>query len=109
MVLATKGEPVYDTSSNSDTENITTLITVNAFGMHAPPLTVFKYERMPLAIAKAALPFWGLGKTEKGWMTGESFYEYFANVFHPFLIKIASNCLPGWTFISSYHASQQIL
>lgn len=29
----------------------------------------------------------GIGKTEKGWMTGEAFYEYFANVFHPYLVK----------------------
>lgn len=87
VVLATRGEPVYDVSSNSDKENITTLITVNALGEIAPPLTVFKYERLPPAVAKAAPPFWGLGKTEKGWMTGESFYEYFANVFYPFLVE----------------------
>lgn len=28
---------------------------------------------------------WGVGKTEKGWMTGEAFYEFVGNVFIPYL------------------------
>ncbi|KAJ8939849.1 hypothetical protein NQ318_011857 [Aromia moschata] len=36
-VLAEKGKPVYGTSANSDKENITTLITINANGEFAPP------------------------------------------------------------------------
>lgn len=87
LVSARRGSPVFFQSGNSDKENITTLITVCAAGTHAPPLTVFKFERMPSAIAEAAPSYWGIGKTEKGWMTGEAFYEYFTNVFHPFLLQ----------------------
>jgi|SRR5277367_6185611 len=85
LVLAERGKPVYDTFRNSDKDNITTLITVSAAGCIAPSMTVFKYERIPTAIPKAAPKEWGIGKTENGWMTGESFYEYFANIFQPYL------------------------
>lgn len=30
---------------------------------------------------------WGLGKSESGWMTGESFFEYVSNIFYPWIIK----------------------
>lgn len=87
LILGPKGRQVYDESSNSDKENVTTLFTVNADGLLAPPLTIFKYERIPANASKSAPPNWGIGKTENGWMTGESFYEYIANVFLPFLVQ----------------------
>lgn len=85
LVLAEKGQHVYDTSKNSDKENITTLFTVNALGEYAPPLTVYKYKRISSEIVQNAPPGWGIGKTDKGWMTGEAFYEYVANIFIPYL------------------------
>lgn len=87
LVLAEKGSHVYDTSAKSDKENITTLITVSADGVIAPPLTVYKYKRMNQEIARTTPSYWGLGKTDSGWMTGEAFYEYFTNVFYPYLIS----------------------
>lgn len=51
LVLAEKGVHVYDTSTKSDKENITTLITVSAAGVIAPSLTVYKYKRMNQGIA----------------------------------------------------------
>jgi len=82
-----KGVHVYDTSAKSDKENITTLITVSDVGVIAPPLTVYKYKLMNQEIARSAPSYWGLGKTDSGWMTGEAFCEYFTNVFHPYLIN----------------------
>lgn len=87
LILGPRGRQVYDESSNSDKENITTLFSANANGKFAPPLTVYKYTRIPANIIKSAPPEWGIGKTETGWMTGESFFEYITNVFLPFLIK----------------------
>lgn len=86
--LAEKGKPVYGTSANSDKENITTLITVNASGDFAPPLTLYKFERIPKAYFEA-LPTndWGIGKSKNGWMTAETFLQYFTNVFFPYLVK----------------------
>lgn len=85
LVLAEKGLPVYDTSANSDKENITTLFAVNAVGQFANPLTIYKYDRLPEKIAKSAPPNWGIGKSPKGWMNSSCFYEYFSNVFIPYL------------------------
>ncbi|XP_072380741.1 uncharacterized protein [Diabrotica undecimpunctata] len=79
LILAEKGLPVYNTSSSSDKENITTLITANALGKMAPPLTLFKYDRLPEKICKNIPRDWGVGKSPKGWMTSKCFYEYFSN------------------------------
>ncbi|XP_063219543.1 uncharacterized protein LOC134529419 isoform X1 [Bacillus rossius redtenbacheri] len=87
LILGPRGQQIYDESSNSDKENITTLFAVNANGKFAPPLTIYKYTRIPANVIKSAPPEWGIGKTENGWMTGESFFEYITNVFLPFLIK----------------------
>lgn len=45
-MLAEKGQHVYDTSKNSDKENMTTLFTANAAGHYATLLTIYKYKRM---------------------------------------------------------------
>lgn len=86
-VIAEKGKHVYATSMNSDKENVTTLITVNAVGDYAPPLTLYKFERIPATYFKSAPLHWGIGKSKNGWMTAETFYDYMVNIFHPFLIE----------------------
>lgn len=86
-VIAEKGKFVYGTSSNSNKENVTTLITVNAEGDFAPPLTLYKFERLPLSYIKLAPPKWGIGKSKNRWMTAETFLQYFENVFYKYLIE----------------------
>ena len=81
LVIAGKGKPTYDVLANCNKENITTLFTVNAAGKIAPPLTIFKYERLPKSCIDKAPANWGIGKSESGWMTYVAFYEYFTNVF----------------------------
>lgn len=81
--LAPKG----DEKVNSDKENITTLFATNTLGTWAPPLTIYKYERIPLKIAQSAPSGWGIGKSENGWMSSETFYEYISNIFLPFILK----------------------
>jgi len=59
-------------------------------GTWAPPLTLYtlyKYERIPAIIARSAPPGWGIGKSENGWMTAETFFEYISNIFQPFIIE----------------------
>lgn len=87
LILAEKGKQVYGTSRNSDKENITNLITVNAAGDFAPPLTIFKFDRLPASYVNKAPTGWSLGKSENGWMTAKTFFEYFANVLHPFFVE----------------------
>lgn len=85
LIIGERGKNVYDEHTNSDKENVTTLFGTNALGKWAPCLSIFKYERIPAALAKSAPPGWGIGKSETGWMTAETFYEYITNIFLPFL------------------------
>lgn len=87
LILGERGKNVYDEHSNSNKENITTLFVTNALGTWAPPLTLYKYERIPAIIARSAPPGWGIGKSENGWMTAETFFEYISNIFLPFIIE----------------------
>ncbi|KYN15781.1 hypothetical protein ALC57_11987 [Trachymyrmex cornetzi] len=75
LVITEKGKPTYDVFTSNNKENVTTLFTVNAAGEIAPPLTVFKYERLPQACSFKAPSGWGIGKSENGWMTYSVFYE----------------------------------
>ncbi|XP_030747745.1 jerky protein homolog-like [Sitophilus oryzae] len=87
-VLARKGEKaVYSFSSNDDKECLTTLIMCNAAGDLPPPMVVFPYKRIPPKISNQAPKHWGLGRSDNGWMTGETFFEYIANVFYKWLTE----------------------
>ncbi|KAK9688058.1 hypothetical protein QE152_g35814 [Popillia japonica] len=47
LILAEKGKATYvQLTSTSEKDNVTTLLTVNAIGELAPPLTIFKYDRL---------------------------------------------------------------
>lgn len=81
-VLAQKGEKHVYKNSGDEKENLTVLITGNALGQLAPPLVVFPYERIPSAVASNFPSDWAIGKSENGWMCGETFYEYMANIFN---------------------------
>nr|CAI5845243.1 unnamed protein product [Callosobruchus analis] len=84
LVLGPKGKNIYDVGT-SDKDNVTTLIAVNAAGLIAPPLTIYKFKRLPKTYATAAPEGWGVGTSDSGWMQSKEFYEYFANVFIKFL------------------------
>lgn len=87
-VLAKKGEKsVYIAGTNDDKENLTVLVTANGQGDFAPPMIIFKYERIPAHIAAGVNKEWGLGRSETGWMCGSTFFEYITNVFVPWLDK----------------------
>ena len=59
---------------------------VNAAGDIPPPMAVFKYKRIPFALGRKMPKDFGMGCSESGWMTGEVFYEYIANVFLSWLV-----------------------
>lgn len=87
-VLAKKGEKtIHSQTGNDEKECLTVLVTANADGEIAPPMVVYPYERIPAAIANSYPDSWGLGKSETGWMTGETFFEYVTNVLHPWIIQ----------------------
>lgn len=87
-VLAEKGSKSIYTQGGADEKfNITVLVTGNAAGELAPPMIVYRYARIPQNIADLMPPFWAIGKSENGWMTQETFFEYITNVFDPWLEK----------------------
>lgn len=78
---------VYARIANDEKDNLTVLLSVRADGVIAAPLVIFPYKRMPTNI-KLKYPKgcgWGLGQSDSGWMTSETFYEYITNVLHPWL------------------------
>lgn len=101
LVIGERGKHLYNECSRSNKESITTLFAVNAIGSFAPPLTIYKYVRIPQSIYDAAPPFWGVGKSPNGWMTASCFYEYIANVFVPFL-KNENITLPVIVFLDGH-------
>lgn len=87
-VLVTKGEKaVYSRSNNDDKECLTTLVAGSASGLIPPPMVMFKYVRVPASVADKMPNHWGIGTSENGWMTGQSFFEYISNVFYPWLVR----------------------
>ncbi|XP_072398607.1 uncharacterized protein [Diabrotica undecimpunctata] len=88
-VLTKKGSKiVYSYSNANDKECITTLITGNAAGEVAPPMIMLSYERIPKnIILKCPQPDWAIGRSDSGWMTAESFFEFISNNFYNWLLK----------------------
>jgi len=69
-------------------ESLTTLFTYSAAGTRVPPMLMFAYaEKVPKVIIQNTPKDWGIGISENGWMTAETFYEYVTNVFYPWLLK----------------------
>lgn len=118
-MLAKKGEKaVFQTTGNDEKACITVLINANAAGELAPPMVVFKYERVPPGIIRQFPGEWGLGKSESGWMKREKFYEYVTNVFQlwlraqnieiPILLFIDGHTFHLSVYLSDYCYDNQI-
>lgn len=85
-VLAPRGcKDVYEIVQGSDKESLTVLMTVRADGVVCPPFIVYPYVRLPSELVNNSPKSWGLGKSKSGWMNGETFYEFIANIFFPWL------------------------
>lgn len=85
-VLAKKGDKtVYSFTANDEKECLTTLFTANAAGKLLPPMIIYKYKRVPQIIAKTMPTGWAIGLSDSGWMLSETFFEFVANVFCPWL------------------------
>ena len=85
-VLIKKGDKtVHNFIAYDENECLTTLFMTSASGILAPPMVVLCYERIPYSVSQSIHESWGIGKSENGWMTGETFYDYIVNVFEPWL------------------------
>lgn len=87
-VLVRKGQKMVHSVTNSDEkENITTLVMGNAEGDLAPPMVVVNLKRVPKSLADSMPQHWAIGRSDNGWMTGQTFFEYITNVFYPWLVE----------------------
>lgn len=88
-VFAGKGaKNVYSVEKGSSKESITVMFSFSASGFTCPPLIIYPYKRIPEKISRTVKdPDWGIGRSDNGWMTAETFYDYVKNVFHRFLVK----------------------
>ena len=50
-------------------------------------MIVYPYKRITEKIAQLFPAEWGNARSDIGWVTCEEFYEYIANIFHPFLVS----------------------
>lgn len=87
-VLGPKGaKDVYEVATGNAKENLTVMFTFNAAGETCHPMVIYNYKRIPQNIIESVPANWGIGRSDSGWMVSEVFYEFIANVFHPFLIQ----------------------
>lgn len=87
-VLTRKGAAVAYKVTDGGKEGITTLFMYSAAGTRAPPMVMYPYkENLPKKIVEGMPAGWGIGISESGWMTTETFFEYITNVFYPWLLK----------------------
>lgn len=77
VVLAERGERVYQINKNTDRQNLTISICVNVAGEFAPSLIIYAYERV-FAIYKETLPEnWCVKETEGSPDNGRSILRIF--------------------------------
>jgi hypothetical protein len=74
-------------SSGNEKESITVLCTYSVFGIAAPPMVLFPYKKIPKKLALPVPGTCGTGRSDSGWMTAATFFEYVANVFYNWLIE----------------------
>lgn len=87
-VLAEKGSRAVYKIVDGGKEAVTVLFMYSADGTRAPPMLMYCYKKsVPKKIVENTPKEWGIGVSENGWMTTETFNEYITNVFYPWLIE----------------------
>ncbi|XP_051162064.1 uncharacterized protein LOC127282037 [Leptopilina boulardi] len=74
-------------NNNNERECLTTMFMVNANGIIAPPMVMFRYQRTPYSINSSIPDDWIHGNSLNGWMNGETFYNYITGTFYQWLVK----------------------
>uniref|UniRef100_A0ABD2WS72 DDE-1 domain-containing protein n=1 Tax=Trichogramma kaykai TaxID=54128 RepID=A0ABD2WS72_9HYME len=88
-VLAKKGaKSVYKIVSSDEKASLTVLFVAAANGTLLTPMIFFDCKTTPRQTTLSKiLKEWGVGHSESGWMTAETFYHYVKNCFIPWLQK----------------------
>ncbi|GAB0095042.1 uncharacterized protein DMENIID0001_103710 [Sergentomyia squamirostris] len=83
--LPEKYDFVLSNPKKEDVERVTTIFSVNANGVFAPPQTLYNVEIVPVKAFELAPLGWKIGMTKSGYMTPAAFYDYFTTIFLRFL------------------------
>jgi hypothetical protein len=76
-ILKCQGDKnAYEINRGLAKVSVTDLLACSASGMMCPPVLIYAYKRIPLAITKRVPDDCGEGHSPAGWMTAEAFYEY---------------------------------
>ena len=85
-VLGVRGwRNIYEVAPGTEKSNLTFLGTFRADGEIVTPLIIYPYQRVPKDIANAVPDGIFMATSESGWMRSETFYEFIANCFNPYL------------------------
>lgn len=84
--IVKKGQKVVSNLCNNDKFCLTTLLTCNTEGQMPPGLIMFKGVKLPANITKFLPNSFVAGKSDSGWITGKSFYDYIVNIFYPWCV-----------------------
>ncbi|CAD6208597.1 GSCOCG00012747001-RA-CDS [Cotesia congregata] len=87
-VLAEKGSRAVYKIVDGGKEALTVLFMYRADGVRGPPMLMYSFKKtVPKKIVDNTPTGWGIGLSDNGWMTTETFYEYITNVFYPWLVE----------------------
>ncbi|XP_065083813.1 uncharacterized protein LOC135705888 [Ochlerotatus camptorhynchus] len=87
-VIAQRGSRnVYEVEQACGKQNVTVMFSFSATGSVVNPLIILPGQRIRKEIAQGFPPEWGIGQSERGWMTTHNFSEYVKKIFHPFLLR----------------------
>ena len=85
-VLGIKGHKnIYEVAPGPEKSTLTFLGTFNARGDIVCPAIIYPYVRMPKDIIDNVPDNFFIGQSESGWMKSETFFEFIANGFVPWL------------------------
>ena len=76
---------VYELGPSPEKSTLTFLGTFSARGDIVQPMLIYPYVRVPADIVRSTPDEFMIGATESGWMKAETFFEFIANGYVPYL------------------------
>lgn len=88
VILAPKNyRAMYTVASGQEKQCITVLCNFSASGEIVTPFIVYPLQRISKEVAQSVPDEWGIGRSESGWMKGDTFLQYIKEIFLPWLQK----------------------
>lgn len=88
VILAPKNyRAMYDVAYGQENQSITVLCYFSASGEVVPPFIVYPLQRISKEVAQSVPDEWGIGRSDSGWKTDQTFFNYIKEIFLPWLQK----------------------